>query len=93
MSRGFIIGAGGESISVHAAVLHVSAPFGSTVSIAKGGVTVKSLGPGRAHTNTDGESADYYFSIAPANLTTPATRWSRSTKRPWPRPPRIICCR
>ncbi len=77
MSRGFIIGAGGESISIHAAVLHVSAPFGSTVSIAKGGVTVKSLGPGRAHTNTDGESADYYFSIAPANYGT----WTVSATR------------
>ncbi len=82
MSRGFIIGAGGENISVYAAVLHVSAPFGSTVSIAKGGVTVKSLGPGRAHTNTDGESADYYFSIAPANYgawTVTATRGEDST--------------
>ena len=77
MSRGFIIGAGGEGIPVHAAVLHVSAPFGSTVSIAKGGVTVKSLGPGRAHTNTDGLNADYYFFIASANYGT----WSVTATR------------
>ena len=67
MSRGFIIGAGGEGLSVHAAVLHVTAPVGSTVSIAKGGVTVKSLGPERGHAKVRGVNADYYFSIAPAN--------------------------
>ena len=67
MSRGFIIGAGGEGLSVNSAVLHVTAPAGSTVSIAKGGVTVKSLGPEKAHIKVDGVKADYYFSIAPAN--------------------------
>ena len=67
MSRGFIIGAGGEGLPVHAAVLHVTAPSGSTVSIAKGGVTVKTLDPGKAHSKLDGMKADYYFPIFPAN--------------------------
>ena len=70
MSRGFIIGAGGEGIPVNAAVLHVTAPIGSTVSFSKGGVTTKSIGPGGAHTNVDGVSADYYFSVSPANYGT-----------------------
>lgn len=60
----------GGGFSVNAAVLHVTAPFGSTVSISKGGVIAKTIGPGKAHTNADDENADYYFSITPTNYGT-----------------------
>lgn len=83
MSRGFIIGAGGEGLSVNSAVLHVTAPAGSTVTFSKGGVAVRSLGPGRAHTNADGANADYYFPVAPANYgewTVTATRGTDHTE-------------
>lgn len=60
----------GGGFSINAAVLHVTAPFGSTVSISKGGVIAKTIGPGKAHTNADDENADYYFSITPTNYGT-----------------------
>ena len=71
MADAFILRAGGGGgLSVNAAVLHVTAPLGSTVTIAKGSVS-KSRGPEKAHTNAEDEAmADYYFSISPANYGT-----------------------
>lgn len=57
----------GSGFSSNNAVLHVKAPFGSTVSISKNGIVTKTLGPGKAHANIDGVDADYYFSITPSN--------------------------
>jgi len=52
------------------ALVHVNAPLGSTVTFAKGGVTVKVLSPSDAFNNVDGETADYYYSIASTNFGT-----------------------
>lgn len=61
-------GAGGSGgMSLNAAVIHVNAPFGSTVTFSKDSIIVKTLGPGKAHTNIDGNNADYYFSVTPTN--------------------------
>lgn len=57
-------------LSFRAAILHVSAPVGSTVTISKSGSTAKSLGPGKSHTNSDSGNSEYYFSITPANYGT-----------------------
>ena len=57
-------------LSFRAAILHVSAPVGSTVSISKSGATTKSLGPERSHVNSDSGDSEYYFSITPANYGT-----------------------
>lgn len=68
MSEALIVRRGGTGgLSVNAAVIHVNAQVGSTVTFSKGGVVAKVLGPGKAHANSDGENADYYFSVSPTN--------------------------
>jgi len=52
------------------ALIHVNAPYGSTVTFAKGGVTVKTITPDKAFQNVDGETADYYFPVKSANYGT-----------------------
>lgn len=74
MSEALIVRRGGGSagggLSVNAAVIHVVAPFGSTIELSKGGVAVKSLGPEKAHANADGVMADYYYPVTSANYGT-----------------------
>ncbi len=71
MSEALIVRRGGTGgFSINAAVIHVNAEVGSTIVFSKGGVTVKTLAPGKAHPNSDGVSADYYFSISPSNYGT-----------------------
>lgn len=70
-------------LSPDAAVLHVRAPIGSTVSISKNNIVAKTIGPGRAHGNADGKNADYYFPIKSANygawvVTSTDGVWTRS---------------
>ena len=78
MSEALIVRRGGTGgFSINAAVIHAVAPVGSTVTFSKGGVAVKTLGPGKAHTNNDGMNADYYLSVSPANYGT----WSVSAVR------------
>lgn len=69
MSEAFIVRRGGSGgLSANAAVLHVTAAAGSTVSLAKGGVVVKVLGPGMAHVrSSDSTLADWYYAVSPAN--------------------------
>ncbi len=50
------------------ALIHVNAPYGSTVTFAKGGVTVKVLSPSDAFNSVDGETADYYYSVTSTNF-------------------------
>ena len=62
--RGGMMVSGGGIFSPSAAVLHVLAPVGSTVTIQKGSAT-KVCAAGKAHTNSaDPGMADYYFSLA-----------------------------
>lgn len=64
MGEAFIVRRGGTGgMSVNNAVIHVNAPLGSTVTFSKGGVVAKAINPGKAHTNIDGKTADYYYAI------------------------------
>lgn len=69
MSDAFIMRRGGSgSFSPNNAVLHVNAPVGSTITLAKGGVTVKVLDASKGHTNAaDSLLADWYYSVSPSN--------------------------
>ena len=71
MSEAFLTRRGGSGgLSPNNAVIHVKAPVGSTVTFAKGGVTVKVLDASKGHANVDGESADYYLSVSSGNYGT-----------------------
>lgn len=61
----FVVGSGG--LSVNNAVLHINAPAGSTITLSKGGLTVKVLEASKGHTNIDGVTADWYYSVSPSN--------------------------
>ena len=65
-----IIGTGSGGLSNTDALLHVNAPLGSTVTFAKGGVTVKTITSDKAFPNVDGTTADYYYSVTSANYGT-----------------------
>ena len=58
----FVVGGGGLSTS--SAVLHINAPAGSTITLSNGGVTVKVLEASKGHTNSDGVTADWYYSVS-----------------------------
>ena len=63
----FVTGGGG-GLSPNNAVIHVNILVGSTVTFAKGGVTVKVLDSSKGHANSDGETADYYYSVSSSNF-------------------------
>lgn len=72
MSEGMIIrrGGGGGGLSPNAAVLTVTAPIGSTITITKGG-TSKTQDASKGHPSADDASvAKWYFSISTANFGT-----------------------
>ena len=59
---------GSGGLSLNSAVIHVTAPVGSTISFAKGSVTVATLAAGKGHTNaSDTTLADWYYSISSGN--------------------------
>ena len=59
-------GAGG--LSPNAAVIHVTAPVGSTISFSKGGIVAKVLPPEKSHVNAeDNTIAEWYYAVAPSN--------------------------
>lgn len=70
MSDAYLVRRGGSGgLSANAAVLHVKAPAGSTISFAKGGVVAKVLGPDKSHVNSaDSSFADWYYSVTPGNF-------------------------
>ena len=72
MSDALIVRRGGSGgLSTNSAVIHVSGDAGSTITFAKGGVIVKTLGPEKQHLNAgDNTRADWYFSVSPANYGT-----------------------
>ncbi len=61
----FVVGSGG--LSLNNAVLHINAPVGSTIELSKGGVTVVTLNASKGHVNSDGVTADWYYSVSPSN--------------------------
>ena len=62
---------GGGGLSPRSAVIHVTAPVGSTISFSKGGVVAKVLGPEKSHVNAENTSlADWYYSVSPSNFGT-----------------------
>lgn len=68
MSEALIVRRGGTGgMPLSNAIIHAKAPYGSTVTFSKGGVVVKTIGPDKAHSNSDGEYADYYLSISASN--------------------------
>ena len=80
MSEALIVRRGGSGLSVHAAVLHVNAPTGSTITLAKGGVTVKVLDPSRSHVNAEKNTrADWYYCVSPGNYGTWTVTATRSS--------------
>ena len=55
-------------LSPDSAVIHVTAPVGSTISFSKGGVVAKVLGPEKSHVNAeDNTLADWYYSVSSSN--------------------------
>lgn len=59
---------GGGGLNVGRPLIHVNAPVGSTVTFTLSRLIVKSITPDKAFTNSDGVTADYYYS-SPANGT------------------------
>ena len=68
MGDSFIVRRGGGGLSYNSAIIHVITEVGSTVTFSKGGLVVKTLAANKGHANSDGESADYYFSVFPTNF-------------------------
>lgn len=91
MSEAIITRRGGGSMSPNSAVIHVSAPVGSTVTFAKGGVVAKTIPASKAHTNSTtpvytGQTryADYYYTVTQSNYgswTVTATRGSETASK------------
>lgn len=79
MSDAFLVRRGGSGgLSPNSAVLYVTAPAGSTITFAKGGVTVKVLGPDKSHVNAgDITLADWYYAVSPGNYGTWAVTATR----------------
>ena len=63
----FVVGGSGGGFSIKDAIIHVNAPLGSTVTFSKDNIAVKVIEPSKAITNSDGETADYYYSIKSSN--------------------------
>ena len=62
---------GGGCLSPNNAVIHVTAPVGSTITFSKGGVVAKVLPPEKSHINAaDSTMADWYFSVSSNNYGT-----------------------
>ena len=55
---------GGGGLSPSNITIHVNAPIGSTVELSLSGNVVKTILPNKALTNSDGRTADYYYSTS-----------------------------
>lgn len=59
---------GKGDLSPDNAVIHVTAPAGSTITFSKGEVIVKTLGPEKSHVNArDNTLADWYYAVSSSN--------------------------
>lgn len=63
-----MVGGGAGGLNPNDALIHVNAPLGSTVDFTLSSVIVATIPPAKAFTNSDGETADYYY-IAKADGT------------------------
>ena len=64
----FVVGGSKGGLSPNDALLHINAPVGSTITLAKGGVTVKTLAASEGHTSaSDSRLADWYYSVSSSN--------------------------
>lgn len=63
----FVVGGSGGGLSTKDAIIHANAPLGSTITFTKNNVAVKVIDPSKAIANSDGETADYYYSVKSAN--------------------------
>lgn len=63
----FVVGGSGGGLSTKDAIIHANAPLGSTITFTKNNVAVKVIDPSKAIVNSDGETADYYYSVKSAN--------------------------
>ena len=72
MSDALIVRRGGSGgLSANKAVIHVTAPAGSTITFSKGGVIVKTLGPEKSHVNArDNTLAEWYYAVGSSNYGT-----------------------
>ena len=72
MSECIITRRGGSGgLSLNGAVIHVTAPVGSTISFSKGGVVAKVLPPEKSHVNADDNTlADWYYAVSSSNYGT-----------------------
>lgn len=69
MGEAYILRRGGSGgLSPNSAVIHVNAPTGSTITLTKGGITVKTIGPEKSHINSEyADYADWYIPISASN--------------------------
>lgn len=58
---------GGAGFSSNSALLHIVAYVGSTVSIFKNNILIKSISPEKSHPNNNDNYSNYYYSISSAN--------------------------
>lgn len=60
---------GGSGLSPNAAVIHATAPVGSTITFSKSGVIAKVLDASKSHVNAEDTSfADWYYAVSSANF-------------------------
>lgn len=58
---------GGAGFSTNSALLHIITYAGSTVSIFKNDILIKSISPEKSHPNNNNNNSNYYYSISSAN--------------------------
>lgn len=63
----FVVGGSGGGFSTKDAIIHANAPLGSTVTFYKDNIAIKVIESSKAILNSDGETADYYYSVKSAN--------------------------
>lgn len=63
----FVVGGSGGGFSTKDAIIHANAPVGSTITFSKDNVAAKVIEPSKAIANSDGETADYYYSVKSSN--------------------------
>lgn len=70
---------GKGDLSPDNAVIHVTAPAGSTITFSKGEVIVKTLGPEKSHVNANNNTfADWYYTVNSSNYGSWTVTASRS---------------
>lgn len=69
MGEAFLVRRGGSGLPAHFAVLHVTAPTGSTLTLEKNGAALAVLAPGRGHPNAaDNAVSEWHYPVGPARF-------------------------